>query len=71
VLTPFIMSILSLALYLKKQNKVGRNQNILIGFSLLFCLWMIYGVGVEVFMYGMGLIGIGIILYLIFKTSKR
>lgn len=71
VLTPFIMSILSLALCLSNQNKVSCSHNILIGFSLLFCIWMIYGVGLEVFLYGMGLIGIGIILYLIFKTSKR
>ena len=71
VLTPFIMSILSLAMCLSNQNKSSRSHNILIGFSLLFCIWMIYGVGLEVFLYGMGLIGIGIILYLIFKTAKR
>lgn len=71
VLTPYLFSIVSLYLVLAKQAPLNLGMQLLLGASFSFCIWMVFGVGWEVFMYGIGLILFGVILYeLKIKRSK-
>ncbi len=71
VLTPYLFSIVSLYVVLAKQAPLNLGMQLLLGASFSFCIWMVFGVGWEVFMYGIGLILFGVILYeLKIKRSK-
>jgi APA family basic amino acid/polyamine antiporter len=63
VLTPYLFSIFSLYVVLTKSATLSLKMKLLMLFSGAFCIWMIFGVGWEVFLYGIGLILIGVILY--------
>ena len=71
LLTPYLFSIVSLYVVLAKQALKFRDATPFRGKLFPFCIWMVFGVGWEVFMYGIGLILFGVILYeLKIKRSK-
>ena len=70
-LTPYLLSAVSLFLYVRhKKGKVLVLQLVAI-FSGLFCLWMMYGVGLETVFLGAVLLFLGVFLYVFKKFYEK
>lgn len=64
VLTPYILSTVSLLILLKKkEGSIPLGKGILSGLSILFCTWVIIGCGAETVLWGLALLVIGIPFY--------
>lgn len=65
VLTPYLLSALSLIILIKKRNTIqNKTRNIIIAIlSMLFCVWVIFGSGMEVILWGIALLVVGIPFY--------
>lgn len=71
VLTPYLMTIISLLILLKKDALPHRFMQVVSWLSIAFCLWIIYGCGLEVVGYGSLLVLAGIFVYFtLIKTKK-
>ena len=71
VLTPYLMTIISLLLLLKKDAIPNRMMQAVSYLSIAFCLWIIYGCGLEVVAYGSLLVLAGIFIYFTVIKSKK
>jgi basic amino acid/polyamine antiporter, APA family len=71
VLTPYLMSIVSLIVLLNNSQERHRYPMMGVGvLSILFIFWIIYGCGIEVVRYGGLLILLGITIYYIWIKKK-
>lgn len=65
VLTPYVLSSISLLILLqKKMGYISVGKMILSGISILFCFWVIIGCGTETILWGLTLLIIGIPFYM-------
>ena len=74
-LTPYFLSAVSLFIFIRRRKQPSKGMQIVAVLSGLFCLWMIYGVGIETVSLGVVLLLIGIFMFLIKmiyeKNSRR
>jgi len=74
-LTPYFLSAVSLFIFIRRGKQPSKGMQIVAILSCLFCLWMIYGVGIETVSLGVVLLLIGIFMFLIKmiyeKNSRR
>ena len=64
VLTPFLLSALSLIVLQKRsKNDPHRGLIVIAVLAILFCVWVIFGTGFEVLLSGLLLLLVGILLY--------
>ncbi|MEL7222951.1 MAG: amino acid permease [Bacteroidota bacterium] len=71
VITPYIFSTASLAIFLKKRKDPAASRYLLVAFlAFLFSLWIIVGCGMEVVFWGFLLLMLGIPFYVGLKTSS-
>ena len=74
-LTPYFLSAVSLFIFIRRGKQPSEGMQIVAILSGLFCLWMIYGVGIETVSLGVVLLLIGIFVFLIKmiyeKNSRR
>ena len=64
VLTPYLLSTISLILLLKrKEGKISLGKIALSVLTIIFCIWVIIGCGTETILWGLGLLAIGIPFY--------
>ncbi|MDG1271122.1 MAG: amino acid permease [Flavobacteriaceae bacterium] len=74
-LTPYFLSAVSLFIFIRRGKNASKGMQIVAVLSGLFCLWMIYGVGIETVSLGVVLLLIGIFMYLLKtiyeKNSRR
>ena len=74
-LTPYFLSAVSLFIFIRRGKQPSKGMEIVAVLSGLFCLWMIYGVGIETVSLGVVLILIGIFMFLLKmiyeKNSRR
>ena len=71
VLTPYLMTIISLLLLLKRDPTPNRMMQGVSYLSIAFCLWIIYGCGLEVVAYGGLLVLAGIFIYFTLIKPKK
>jgi basic amino acid/polyamine antiporter, APA family len=71
VLTPYLMTIISLLLLLKRDPTPNRMMQGVSYLSIAFCLWIIYGCGLEVVAYGGLLVLAGIFIYFTLIKQKK
>jgi len=71
VLTPYLMTIISLLLLLKRDPTPNRMMQGVSYLSIAFCLWIIYGCGLEVVAYGGLLVLAGIFFYFTLIKPKK
>jgi APA family basic amino acid/polyamine antiporter len=71
VLTPYLMTIISLLILLKKDALPHRFMQLVSWLSIAFCLWIIYGCGLEVVGYGSLLVLAGILVYFTLIKPKK
>lgn len=71
VLTPYLMTIISLLLLLKRDPTPNRMMQGVSYLSIAFCLWIIYGCGLEVLAYGGLLVLAGIFIYFTLIKPKK
>lgn len=71
VLTPYLMTIISLLILLKKDALPYRFMQLVSWLSIAFCLWIIYGCGLEVVGYGSLLVLAGIFVYFTLIKPKK
>lgn len=70
VLTPYLLSTLSLMIIIwKTEGKISLGKLILISLSVVFCVWVIIGCGLEIVCWGLLLLAVGIPFY--FKLVKK
>jgi len=65
------MTIISLLLLLKKDAIPNRMMQLVAYLSIAFCVWIIYGCGLEVVAYGSLLVLAGIFIYFTVIKSKK
>lgn len=74
-LTPYFLSAVSLFIFIRRGKQPSKGMQIVAILSGLFCLWMIYGVGIETVSLGVVLLLIGIFMFLLKtiyeKNSRR
>lgn len=74
-LTPYFLSAVSLFIFIRRGKQPSKGMQIVAVLSGLFCLWMIYGVGIETISLGVVLLLIGIFMFLLKmiyeKNSRR
>lgn len=74
-LTPYFLSAVSLFIFIRRGKQPSKGMQIVAVLSGLFCLWMIYGVGIETVSLGVVLLLIGIFMFLLKtiyeKNSRR
>ena len=70
-LTPYFLSAVSLFVYVRHQKQKSVAPQLIAVFSGLFCLWMIYGVGVEIVFLGGILLFLGIIMYVLKQFYEK
>lgn len=74
-LTPYFLSAVSLFIFIRLGKQPSKGMQIVAVLSGLFCLWMIYGVGIETVSLGVVLLLIGIFMFLLKmiyeKNSRR
>ncbi|MGB1171185.1 MAG: amino acid permease [Flavobacteriaceae bacterium] len=74
-LTPYFLSAVSLFIFIRRGKQPSKGMQIVSVLSGLFCLWMIYGVGIETISLGVVLLLIGIFMFLLKmiyeKNSRR
>jgi amino acid transporter len=64
VLTPFLLSALSLiVLQTQTKNNPHRGLTVIAVLAMFFCVWVIFGTGLEVLLSGLLLLLVGILLY--------
>ena len=71
VLTPYLMTIISLLLLIKRDPTPNRMMQGVSYLSIAFCLWIIYGCGLEVVAYGGLLVLAGIFIYFTLIKPKK
>lgn len=71
VLTPYLMTIISLLLLIKRDPTPNRMMQGVSYLSIAFCLWIIYGCGLEVVAYGGLLVLAGIFIYFTLIKQKK
>lgn len=72
VLTPYLLSTLSLMILIKKDDgKVAIEKVILITSTITFCIWVIIGCGLEIIGWGLLLLAIGIPFYYTLVKNKQ
>lgn len=71
VITPYIFSIITFFLMVRRMefNSKSYANYIVALAALLFCCWMIFGCGLEVVIYGVILLVLGVPLYLLIKQK--
>ncbi len=70
VLTPYVLSAISLLILIyRKEKKIPLSKTIISGVSILFCIWVIIGCGAETVLWGFALLVLGIPFYL-YLTKK-
>jgi amino acid transporter len=68
VLTPYLLSTVSLLILLKKKDgSIPLSKMILSILAILFCTWIIIGCGLEIIIWGLVLLIIGIPFYINLK----
>ena len=71
VLTPYLLSAISLILLLKRKNDRKRRwPSVIALLSIIFCGWVIYGSGGEVLLWGVILLLVGIPFYFTLKPKN-
>ena len=73
-LTPYFLSAVSLFIFIRRGKQPSKGMQIVAVLSGLFCLWMIYGVGIETVSLGVVLLLIGIFMFLlktIYEKNSR
>jgi APA family basic amino acid/polyamine antiporter len=64
VLTPFLLSALSLiVLQNQTKNNPHRGLTVIAVLAMFFCVWVIFGTGLEVLLSGLLLLLVGVLLY--------
>jgi APA family basic amino acid/polyamine antiporter len=71
VLTPYLMTIISLWIILRKDTAPSQIMQLVCLLSIVFCLWIIYGCGLEVVGYGSMLVLAGIFIYFTLIKPKK
>lgn len=70
VLTPYVLSAISLLILLRKKEKtISFGKGVLSSLSILFCIWVIIGCGAETVLWGFALLVLGIPFYM-YLTKK-
>jgi len=71
VLTPYLMTIISLLIILRKDTAPSQKMQWVCLLAIAFCLWIIYGCGLEVLGYGSLLVLAGIFIYFTLIKPKK
>lgn len=71
VLTPYLMTIISLLIILRKDEAPSQKMQWVCLLAIAFCLWIIYGCGLEVVGYGSLLVLAGIFIYFTLIKPKK
>ncbi len=71
VLTPYLMTIISLLIILRKDAGSSQVMQWVCLLAIAFCLWIIYGCGLEVVGYGSMLVLAGIFIYFTLIKPKK
>ena len=71
VLTPYLMTIISLLIILRKDAAPNKMMQWVCLLAIAFCLWIIYGCGLEVVGYGSLLVLAGIFIYFTLIKPKK
>ncbi len=71
VLTPYLMTIISLLIFLRKDAGSSQVMQWVCLLAIAFCLWIIYGCGLEVVGYGSMLVLAGIFIYFTLIKPKK
>lgn len=71
VLTPYLMTIISLWIILRNDAAPNQIMQLVCLLSIVFCLWIIYGCGLEVVGYGSMLVLAGIFIYFTLIKPKK
>lgn len=71
VLTPYLMTIISLLIILRKDAVPSQKLQWVCLLAIAFCLWIIYGCGLEVVGYGSLLVLAGIFIYFTLIKPKK
>ena len=69
VLTPYLLSSISLILLLKRKQAATNASIFVAVLAILFCIWVIFGSGTEVLFWGILLLLIGIPFYFSFNQK--
>ena len=70
VLTPYLLSTISfLILERKKEGAISLSKKLLSYTTILFCVWVIIGCGIETISWGVVLLAIGVPFFIKIKKS--
>ena len=71
VLTPYLLSSISLIVLLKSSQSNHLKEKIISYLAIIFCVWVIFGSGIKVVLWGLFLLILGIPLYFLLNNEKN
>ncbi len=71
VLTPYLLSSISLIVLLKSSQSNHLKEKIISYLAIIFCVWVIFGSGIKVVLWGFFLLILGIPLYFLLNNEKN